>query len=92
MKKLMLLAVLGLTAAVLSGCASNNGCESSGSSGGHFSHFSKWFNRGDKCDDCPPGGYGAGYPGEFDGGPQATMMMPGPPQVLPGPIEVAPTN
>ena len=91
MKKLMLLAVLGLTAAVLSGCASNNGCEGR-SSGGHFGHFSKWFNRGDKCDDCPPGGYGAGYPGEFDGGPQATMMMPGPPQVLPGPIEVAPTN
>ena len=41
-----------------------------------------WFNRGDRCApppvDCPPGM------------PQATMMLPGTPQVLPGPIEIAP--
>ena len=42
-----------------------------------------WFNKGDRCDvappvDCPPGM------------PRATMMLPGTPQVLPGPIEIAP--
>jgi hypothetical protein len=41
-----------------------------------------WFNRGDRCApppvNCPPGV------------PQATMMYPGTPQVLPGPIEIAP--
>jgi hypothetical protein len=42
-----------------------------------------WFNRGDHCNvpppvDCPPGM------------PRATMMLPGTPQVLPGPIEIAP--
>jgi hypothetical protein len=42
-----------------------------------------WFNRGDRCNvmppaDCPPGA------------PRATMMYPGTPQVLPGPIEIAP--
>ena len=41
-----------------------------------------WFNRGDRCvtapPDCPPGM------------PRATMMLPGTPQVLPGPIEIAP--
>jgi hypothetical protein len=87
MRKLILLAVLGLTAVALPGCANRNECRDNG--GGHFGHFSKWFNRGDRCDDCPPGGYA----GDFDGGPQATMMMPsGSPQVLPGPIEIAPTN
>jgi hypothetical protein len=41
-----------------------------------------WFNRGDKCyppPNCPPGV------------PQATMMLPTTPQVLPGPIEIAPS-
>ena len=40
-----------------------------------------WFNRGDKC--CPP-------PACPPGMPQATMMLPTTPQVLPGPIEIAP--
>jgi hypothetical protein len=51
------------------------GCSSCGRS-------SSWFNRGDKC--CPPPACGPGVP-------QATMMLPGTPQVMPGPIEVAPT-
>jgi hypothetical protein len=41
-----------------------------------------WFNKGDRCApppmDCPPGM------------PRATMMLPATPQVLPGPIEIAP--
>jgi len=41
-----------------------------------------WFNRGDKC--CPP-------PACPPGAPQATFMLPNTPQVLPGPIEIAPT-
>ena len=40
-----------------------------------------WFNRGDRC--CPP-------PACPPGVPQATMMLPGTPQMLPGPIEIAP--
>ena len=40
-----------------------------------------WFNRGDRC--CPP-------PACPPGVPQATMMLPGSPQMLPGPIEIAP--
>jgi len=40
------------------------------------------FNRGDKC--CPPPACGPGVP-------QATMMLPSTPQVLPGQIEVAPS-
>jgi len=43
-----------------------------------------WFNRGDRSNVCPP-------PDCPPGMPQATMMMPSTPQVLPGPIEVAPT-
>ena len=43
-----------------------------------------WFNRGDACDPppsaCPPGV------------PRATVMYPSSPQVLPGPIEIAPVN
>ncbi len=42
-----------------------------------------WFTKGDKC--CPP-------PACSPGVPQATMMLPGSPQVLPGgPIEVMPS-
>jgi hypothetical protein len=41
-----------------------------------------WFNRGDRCNVAPPG-----CP---PGMPQATMMLPTSPQVLPGPIEIAP--
>jgi hypothetical protein len=43
------------------------------------------FNRGDRCDDCPPADCAPGMP-------RATMMLPDSPQVLPGPIEVAPIN
>jgi hypothetical protein len=57
--------------------ASLVGCSSCGRSSG-----SSWFNRGDRC--CPPPACGPG-------GPQATMMMPTGPQVMPGPIEIAPT-
>ncbi len=43
-----------------------------------------WFNRGDDCEPppaaCPPGV------------PRATMMIPSSPQILPGPIEVAPVQ
>jgi hypothetical protein len=43
-----------------------------------------WFNRGDSCEppppSCPPGV------------PRATVMYPSSPQVLPGPIEIAPAN
>jgi hypothetical protein len=46
--------------------------------------FGGWFNRGDDCAPppaaCPPGV------------PRATMMIPSSPQILPGPIEVAPVN
>lgn len=42
------------------------------------------FHRGDRCNVCPP----------LDcppGTPRATMMLPTTPQVLPGPIEIAPS-
>lgn len=85
MKKLILFALLGLLAAGSTGCASRNGCRESGG-GGHFSHFGRLFNRGDRCDDCPPADCAPGIP-------QATMMYPSSsPQVLPGPIEIAPVN
>jgi hypothetical protein len=42
-----------------------------------------WFNRGDKCNVCPPAGCAPGMP-------QTQMMLPSTPQVLPGPIEIAP--
>jgi hypothetical protein len=41
-----------------------------------------WFNKGDKC--CPP-------PDCAPGAPRTMMMLPSTPQVLPGPIEIAPT-
>jgi hypothetical protein len=44
--------------------------------------FHGWFNRGD---DCAPA-----YPPNCP--PTTTMMVPTGPQVLPGPIEVAPVN
>jgi hypothetical protein len=44
-----------------------------------------WFNKGDRCDDFPPADCPPGMP-------RATMMYPGTPQVLPGPIEMAPVN
>jgi hypothetical protein len=42
------------------------------------------FHRGDRCLVCPP----ADCP---PGTPRATMMLPTTPQVLPGPIEIAPS-
>jgi len=44
-----------------------------------------WFNRGDRCNVCPPADCPPGVP-------RAQFMMPGSPQVLPGPIEIAPVN
>lgn len=43
-----------------------------------------WFNRGDRCNVAPP-------PGCPPGMSQGAMMLPTTPQVLPGPIEIAPT-
>jgi hypothetical protein len=70
--KLIILGVLAVIAANMAGC---NTCRQM--TGG-------WFNRGDKCNVCPP-------PDCPPGMPRATMMLPGTPQVMPGPIEVAPT-
>jgi hypothetical protein len=84
MRKLILVATLGLIAVAGTGCASRDGCRES--RGGHFSHFTKLFNRGDRCDECFEDNCGPG------GMPAATMMYPPSPQVLPGPIEIAPTN
>jgi hypothetical protein len=74
MKNLFFAALLAATLASLAGCsACRNMC------GG-------WFNRGDRCNDCPPADCAPGMP-------RATMMYPSSaPQVLPGPIEIAPTN
>jgi hypothetical protein len=44
-----------------------------------------WFNKGDRCNVCPPADCPPGVP-------RAQFMMPGSPQVLPGPIEIAPVN
>ena len=71
-KKLFILSVLALIAVNAAGCSR---CRQM--AGG-------WFNRGDRCNVCPP-------PDCPPGMPRATMMMPGTPQVMPGPIEVAPT-
>lgn len=80
MKKLILLTVVALAAASQAGCSTCR--ESRGSGCGSW--FSGWFNQGDECGDmaqgCPPGM------------PRATMMVPTSPQMLPGPIEIAPAN
>ena len=60
------------------GSLSLAGCHLCRSAGG-------WFNRGDRCDMPPPSDCAPGVP-------RATMMLPSSPQVLPGPIEIAPTN
>jgi len=70
MQKLILLTTLTLVAG-LTGCSS---CRQM---------TCGWFNRGDRCDACPP-------PDCSPGMPRATMMIPGTQQVLPGPIEIAP--
>lgn len=71
MKKLILLATIAVAVSSLAGC---NTCRRL--TGG-------WFNRGDRCDVCPP-------PGCPPGMPRGSMMYGGPPQVLPGPIEIGP--
>jgi hypothetical protein len=70
-KNLFLMAGMMLALTSLAGCST---CRQM--SGG-------WFNRGDRCNVCPP-------PNCPPGMPQATMMLPGTPQVMPGPIEIAP--
>jgi hypothetical protein len=72
-KNLFLLAGIALALTSLTGCHS---CRQM--TGG-------WFNRGDRCNVCPPPNCPPG------GIPQGAMMLPGSPQVMPGPIEVAPT-
>jgi len=70
-KKLLLLTGVAITIAMFAGCHScRTGCS--------------WFNRGDRCNVCPP-------PNCPPGVPQAQMMVPSTPQVMPGPIEIAPT-
>lgn len=71
-KKLLLLAGATIAIAILTGCHSS--CRTGGG----------WFNRGGRCNVCPP-------PDCPPGIPQAQMMMPTTPQVMPGPIEIAPT-
>ena len=73
MKRLMLLMTVLILAASLAGC---NACRRAGG----------LFNRGDRCDDCPPMDCGPG-------GSRATMMVPGSTTVMPGgPIEVIPAG
>jgi hypothetical protein len=74
--KWFLLAVVTATACSLAGCSTCRRMTPS------------WFNRGDKC--CAPPACPPGIPQQSMMMPGATMM-PGTPQVLPGPIEVAPT-
>jgi len=74
MKKLVVLLTLVMLATSMAGC---NSCRQGLFSGGLF-------NRGDRCDDCPPVDCAPGMP-------RATMMVPGT-QVMPGPIEIAPAN
>jgi hypothetical protein len=67
--------------AIVSVAASQTGCQACRNMCGG------WFNRGDNCNDYPPADCAPGVP-------RATMMVPSmsSPQVLPGPIEIAPTN
>ena len=75
MKKILLM--VAVCAAALAGCST---CRQM--TGG-------WFNRGDKCNVCPPPDCPPGMPRTQFMMPGATMM-PGSTQVLPGPIEIAP--
>jgi len=72
MRKLLFLATLATMMAPLAGC---NTCRSM--TGG-------WFNRGDRCNQCPPADCGPG-------GPRTLMLPPGP-QMLPGAIDITPTS
>ena len=70
MKKIVLLVAV---------CAALTGCSTCRQMCG------SWFNKGDKCNTCPP-------PDCPPGMPRTQFMMPGQTQVLPGAIEVAPVN
>jgi hypothetical protein len=72
-KKLVLLLAVAMLVTSLAGC---NACRRA--AGGLF-------NRGGRCDECPPDGF-------VPGGPQSTLMVPGSPTVMPGPIEIAPAG
>ena len=73
MKRLMLLVTVVILATSLAGC---NSCR----------RGFGLFNRGDRCDDCPPMDCGPGVP-------RATMMVPGSGPVMPGgPIEIVPAG
>jgi predicted small lipoprotein YifL len=72
MKRLMLLMMVMTLAASLAGC---NSCR----------RGFGLFNRGDRCDDCPPLDCGPGVP-------RATMMVPGTTVMPSGPIEIAPAS
>jgi hypothetical protein len=75
MKKMILLSVIAIAAAALAGCHSTCRPTTSG-----------WFNRGDRCNECPPADCPPGVP-------RTQMMIPSTPTtVLPGAIEVAPAN
>jgi hypothetical protein len=63
---------------VVAAVASLSGCQT-------CRRMGSWFNRGDACGEPPP-------PSCPPGVPRATMMIPTSPQILPGPIEIAPIN
>ena len=74
MKKLILLSVITIIATTLAGCHT---CRPT---------MSGWFNRGDRCNECPPADCPPGVP-------RTQMMIPSTPTtVLPGAIEVGPAN
>jgi hypothetical protein len=75
MTKKLLLAALVVAAASLAGCSR---CRQM---------TCGWFNKGDRCGAPPP----CAPPPCAPGMPSGAMMLPTTPQVLPGPIEVAPT-
>ena len=77
-RKLLLLAVVAVATSSLAGCTACRRMVPS------------CFNKGDRCNVCPPPACPPGIPQQTMMMPGATML-PGTPQVLPGPIEVAPT-
>ena len=73
MKRAILLTVVALVVASLTGCQA---CRNM---------MGGWFNRGDQCGEPPPSACPPGVP-------RATVMFPSSPQILPGPIEIAPVQ
>ena len=71
MKRLMLLMTVVVLAASLAGC---NSCR----------RGFGLFNRGDRCDECPPVDC-------VPGGPRSTLMVPGGMPVT-GPVEILPAG